>query len=293
MDSKFISLLLSNPQESSLYTCLVMQSKEFVSKDKKTKSNFDTSECGKIQTNFKTSQSQKRSNHIPESSSIKAASKTIRNKRQQNKSFQLSSFFRILSVSQITSALLLLMCLQTYFLPIITAKKSRKVFYTEYGPIIGTIRETSIEDVRQIDPNTGSNTKTPIQSLQFLGIPYAAPPTKYLRWSKPQSPAKWSKPVTCDRYKYICPQDLSSQTRLPNLLPKIYDNIGSTFKSDIVDTDISEDCLYLNVFVPNEFMRKQSNSPNKYTKRLPVMVHLHGYTFNDGGSTWYDATYRG
>ena len=287
MKNKFISdSLVPNRKKSSLHSCLVMQSEEFVSKDKITKFQY------KLPKACDSPQFQNPPNHIPESSSIKATSKTIRNKLDQNKSFKISSISTKISIPHVTGALLSLLCLQTSFLPIITAKKSQKTFYTEYGPVIGTIRETSIEDVRKLDPNTGSNTITQLQSLQFLGIPYAAPPKKYLRWAKPQSPAKWTKAITCDRYKPICPQDLSSQTRLPNLLPKIYDNIGSTFKSDIVDTDISEDCLYLNVFVPNEFMRKQSNSPNKYTKTLPVMVHLHGYTFNDGGSTWYDATYR-
>ena len=68
-----------------------------------------------------------------------------------------------------------------------------------------------------------------------------------------------------------------SQTRMRNLLPKVYDNITPSINTNIADTDMSEDCLYLNVFIPAKFLRTQPNAPNKYNKYLPVMVHVHGY----------------
>jgi hypothetical protein len=40
---------------------------------------------------------------------------------------------------------------------------------------------------------------------EFLGIPYAAPPTGHLRWRPPQSPARWHRrPQICRRTTSYC-----------------------------------------------------------------------------------------
>lgn len=77
-----------------------------------------------------------------------------------------------------------------------------------------------------------------LDTIAWLGIPYAAPPVGDLRWKAPRPPEPWHRPLVCDRYA---------------LPPWQY------------GVDSSEDCLYLNVWRPN--------SP---ATDLPVYVWLPG-----------------
>ena len=63
---------------------------------------------------------------------------------------------------------------------------------------------------------------------QFLGIPYAAPPTGALRWAAPQPAARWPGVRQATSYGGRCAQLASGNG------PRV-DN---------------EDCLYLNVYTP-------------------------------------------
>jgi para-nitrobenzyl esterase len=91
----------------------------------------------------------------------------------------------------------------------------------------------------------------------YRGIPYAAPPVGPLRWQPPQAPTPWSGTLDATKFAPHCPQTAS------------YSGIAST----------TEDCLYLNVFVP------KNTSP---TANLPVMVWFHGGGFSVGESNDYD-----
>src|ERR1700730_2544395 len=63
----------------------------------------------------------------------------------------------------------------------------------------------------------------------FLGIPYAAPPLGDLRWKPPQPHAGWSEVLSATKFGSHCAQT-----------------------SRVVGVSSStEDCLFLNVFVPN------------------------------------------
>ena len=83
----------------------------------------------------------------------------------------------------------------------------------------------------------------------FLGLPYAAPPVRDLRWKAPEPPAKWKGVRDATQYGARCMQ-------------------GHPF-ADMVfqDSGPSEDCLYLNVFAPVEA---------KAGGKLPVMFWIHG-----------------
>ncbi len=91
----------------------------------------------------------------------------------------------------------------------------------------------------------------------YRGIPYAAPPVGPLRWEPPQTPTPWLGTLDATQFANHCPQNAS------------YSGIAST----------TEDCLYLNVFVP------KNTAPNA---NLPVMVWFHGGGFNVGESDDYD-----
>ena len=108
---------------------------------------------------------------------------------------------------------------------------------TAYGKVMGT---------------TGKN-----NTLAWLGIPYARPPVGDLRWKAPRDPEPWQGVRDAVEYPCRCTQfDMMGRE-----LPKEPTAIGS------------EDCLYLNVWRPN----------NDSTK-LPVLFWIHG-----GANTVYGA----
>src|SRR5215469_10193613 len=98
---------------------------------------------------------------------------------------------------------------------------------------------------------------------EFLGIPYAAPPTGNLRWRPPAAAASWSGVRNATMFGPSCPQD-QVRTRNP-FLP-----LGT----------ISEDCLYLNVYAPPVGSNDQGGRP--------VLVWIHGGGLVQDGARNYD-----
>ncbi|MFW0797243.1 carboxylesterase family protein [Gordonia sp. CPCC 205515] len=94
---------------------------------------------------------------------------------------------------------------------------------------------------------------------QFLGIPYAHPPTGEQRWTLPRAVATPDAVVDGTHAGSPCPQSLP----VPGDHPAP-----------------SEDCLTLNVTTP-----RQNNSDT----RLPVMVWWHGGGYTSGAGSAYDA----
>ena len=89
----------------------------------------------------------------------------------------------------------------------------------------------------------------------FLGIPYAAPPVGDLRWKPPMPPAHWDGVRKATDFGAHCMQG------------KIYGDMN--FR----DSGGSEDCLTLNVWVPERVPEK---------RKLPVMVWIYGGGFVAG-----------
>lgn len=89
---------------------------------------------------------------------------------------------------------------------------------------------------------------------EFLGIPYASPPTDSLRWRPTIPPSNWTTPFVADSFPPICPQ-------------KNYTMGDTTYT-----LEGQEDCLYLNVWSPN------------IAGNYPVMLFIHGGG-NQQGST--------
>ena len=114
----------------------------------------------------------------------------------------------------------------------------------------------------------------------YGGIPYAKPPVGELRFREPQAPDKWEGVRACNHFGPMAMQPTSSV---------IYDSLSRIlgfhdykvqFGDEFVE-EMSEDCLYLNVFTPEK----------KNEELLPVIVYIHGGSLTTGTSSYY--AYRG
>lgn len=86
--------------------------------------------------------------------------------------------------------------------------------------------------------------------VQFLGVPYAAPPVGERRFQPPEPPASWPEIRNATHFAPVCPQSIV-EGRLPDVMLPVW----FTNSIDVVSTyvqDQSEDCLYLNIYVPTE-----------------------------------------
>lgn len=119
---------------------------------------------------------------------------------------------------------------------------------TDSGPVVGMYKDYN-----------GSRVS------QFLGIPFAKPPVGDLRFRKPVSIQPWKETLQATEFTASCMQYLFDNDRW--LIP---------------NWNISEDCLHLNVFVPNV---TETDAPRA------VMVWIHGGGFTAGQSSLYDGSY--
>lgn len=96
----------------------------------------------------------------------------------------------------------------------------------------------------------------------FYGIPFAAPPVGDLRWKPPASVQPWDSIRDAKAYCPSCPQPLNASPGSP--------------------LNMSEDCLYLNVWSP----------ATRSDEKLPVMVFLYGGAFGKiaGSMPLYNGT---
>ncbi len=90
----------------------------------------------------------------------------------------------------------------------------------------------------------------------FKGIPYAAPPIGDLRWEPPKAPDHWSGTRSATEFGHDCMQVPTRSEAAPRR------------------TVASEDCLFVNVWVPKQRSRK-----------MPVMVWIHGGGWVVGGTS--------
>ncbi|XP_020845084.1 cocaine esterase-like [Phascolarctos cinereus] len=104
----------------------------------------------------------------------------------------------------------------------------------------------------------------------FLGIPFAKPPVGALRFSPPQPSDSWSNVRDATTYSPVC---------LQNVTP--LESMAKVMKVNIPIPANSEDCLYLNIYVPDH---------TKEGARLPVMVWIHGGALTFGGAFLYDGS---
>ena len=104
----------------------------------------------------------------------------------------------------------------------------------------------------------------------YLGIPFAEPPINELRWKK-------TKTKIFNEDKYYANKFASACMQGPRIV-NWYKGVAVGFGGDpnyIDMPDVSEDCLYLNMWVPENVDKKT---------KLPVLVYIHGGSNRAGWS---------
>ncbi|KAG5329467.1 ESTE Esterase, partial [Acromyrmex charruanus] len=99
--------------------------------------------------------------------------------------------------------------------------------------------------------------------LSFKGIPFAAPPIHGLRFKDPVPPARWE-------------GIRDASTNAGDVCAQLNESTGEIIGS--------EDCLYLNIYIPEDIYQKTEN---------PVMVYIHGggYLWGSGNDTYIRPDY--
>uniref|UniRef100_A0A8D0EDK4 Carboxylesterase type B domain-containing protein n=1 Tax=Salvator merianae TaxID=96440 RepID=A0A8D0EDK4_SALMN len=117
---------------------------------------------------------------------------------------------------------------------------------------------------------------------QYLGVPYASPPTGERRFQPPEPPSSWTGIRNATQFAAVCPQYLDERSLLNDMLP-----VWFTANLDTVMTyvqDQNEDCLYLNIYVPTEDDIHDQNN------KKPVMVYIHGGSYMEGTGNIVDGS---
>ena len=158
-------------------------------------------------------------------------------------------------------------------------------YYTDESLILETVNGKIIGSCEKIEINDPSNPnmidyiiswkskkhnsrfyfmKIINQFFAIKGIPYATPPINENRFKKPLGIKSWT--------------DIKDGTKWPNVCMQ-----PNTKK--VHSLNISEDCLYLNVFVSaNSYMKyKKKTEPKK-----SILLYIHGGFFRSGSSVYYD-----
>ncbi|XP_005096887.2 acetylcholinesterase [Aplysia californica] len=132
--------------------------------------------------------------------------------------------------------------------------------------------DTSLGQVSGVRKPAGNNTYVDV----FYSIPFAQPPLGELRFKSPVPADPWN--------------GVLDGTKMPDACWQALDTAFDRFWGVEMwnpNTPRSEDCLYLNVYLPN---RGKSSAPSK---PKPIMIWIYGGGFWAGSATLgvYDATY--
>ncbi|XP_051578780.1 neuroligin-2a isoform X2 [Myxocyprinus asiaticus] len=137
---------------------------------------------------------------------------------------------------------------------------------TNYGKLRGIKKELNNEILGPVE--------------QYLGVPYATAPIGDRRFQPPEAPGSWQEVRNATQFAPVCPQSVHG------VLPEIMLPVWFTDSLDVAATYIqnqSEDCLYLNVYVPTE-------DDIRDRRKKPVMLFIHGGSYMEGTGNMFDAS---
>ncbi|XP_064181676.1 neuroligin-2a isoform X1 [Anguilla rostrata] len=155
---------------------------------------------------------------------------------------------------------------------------------TNYGKLRGVRKDLNNEILGPVE--------------QYLGVPYATPPVGDRRFQPPEAPGSWQEVRNATQFPPVCPQNVHG------VLPEIMLPVWFTDNLDVVAGYIqnqSEDCLYLNVYVPTEdgpltkkhdesSMNRPRDEDIRDRRRKPVMLFIHGGSYMEGTGNMFDAS---
>ncbi|CAL8374357.1 unnamed protein product [Arctogadus glacialis] len=111
---------------------------------------------------------------------------------------------------------------------------------------------------------------TEARAQQYLGIPFARPPVGPLRLANPQPAEAWEGERDGTRQPPMCIQD-----------PAFVSLVSKIMSIKVTSPDVSEDCLYLNVYTPASAVAGD---------KLPVMLWIHGGGLTIGAASQSDGS---
>lgn len=144
---------------------------------------------------------------------------------------------RVLSIRTGSALLFWLLGLALCSLPLSGQKPEDKypVVPTNYGKLRGIKKDLNNEILGPV--------------VQYLGIPYATPPVGERRFQPPEAPASWSEVRNATAFAPVCPQNIHGM--LPGIMLPVWFTDNLEVVAGYVQNQ-SEDCLYLNIYVPME-----------------------------------------
>ncbi|XP_051561548.1 neuroligin-2-like isoform X1 [Myxocyprinus asiaticus] len=155
---------------------------------------------------------------------------------------------------------------------------------TNYGKLRGIKKELNNEILGPVE--------------QYLGVPYATAPIGDRRFQPPEAPGSWQEVRNATQFAPVCPQNVHG------VLPEIMLPVWFTDSLDVAATHIqnqSEDCLYLNVYVPTEdgpltkkldesTLNRPRDEDIRDRRKKPVMLFIHGGSYMEGTGNMFDAS---
>uniref|UniRef100_A0A673CKK7 Neuroligin 2a n=1 Tax=Sphaeramia orbicularis TaxID=375764 RepID=A0A673CKK7_9TELE len=155
---------------------------------------------------------------------------------------------------------------------------------------------TNYGKLRGIKKDLNNEILGPVE--QYLGVPYATAPIGDRRFQPPEAPGSWQEIRNATQFAPVCPQNVHG------VLPEIMLPVWFTDNLDVAAGYIqnqSEDCLYLNVYVPTEdgpltkkhdesSMNKPRDEDIRDRRKKPVMLFIHGGSYMEGTGNMFDAS---
>ncbi|KAG7465308.1 hypothetical protein MATL_G00174990 [Megalops atlanticus] len=166
----------------------------------------------------------------------------------------------------------------------LTSCQKHPMVTTNYGKLRGVRKDLNNEILGPVE--------------QYLGVPYATPPIGDRRFQPPEAPGSWQDVRNATQFAPVCPQNIHG------VLPEIMLPVWFTDNLDVVAGYIqnqSEDCLYLNVYVPTEdgpltkkhdesSMNRPRDEDIRDRRKKPVMLFIHGGSYMEGTGNMFDAS---